>query len=246
METDEKNNKTQIYNLIILDKSGSMHSIANAAIDGLNETMNGIRVAQEKHAETQQHYVTLHVFCGCEQKDVYDRKPIESVKELTRKDYRPCCNTPLYDAIGFSLNKIKETVKDLEDYAVAVTIITDGYENSSKEFDGPSIAQLIKELREKGWAFSYMGADHDVEQVALTLNIHNVVQFEHTSEGTGASCERDRLSRNRWYDRVEMCKSADDKEKVMRQLDLEYLIKEEERAEALEQEKKDRRAFWKK
>lgn len=36
--------KTKVYNLIILDKSGSMISIANAAIAGFNETIGGIDV----------------------------------------------------------------------------------------------------------------------------------------------------------------------------------------------------------
>ena len=46
METNNTTAKTQVYNLIILDKSGSMSSIANAAIAGFNETVGGIRSAQ--------------------------------------------------------------------------------------------------------------------------------------------------------------------------------------------------------
>ena len=45
MET-KNTQKTQVYNLIILDKSGSMGSIARAAIAGFNETVGGIRSAQ--------------------------------------------------------------------------------------------------------------------------------------------------------------------------------------------------------
>lgn len=43
--------KTKVYNLIILDKSGSMSSIAKAAISGFNETVGGIRSAQELYRE---------------------------------------------------------------------------------------------------------------------------------------------------------------------------------------------------
>ena len=49
----EKPNKTRIYNLIILDKSGSMHDIRKAAYEGCNEVLNGIRAAAEKHSENQ-------------------------------------------------------------------------------------------------------------------------------------------------------------------------------------------------
>lgn len=45
METNNNTAKTQVYNLIILDKSGSMSSIAKAAIAGFNETVGGIRSA---------------------------------------------------------------------------------------------------------------------------------------------------------------------------------------------------------
>ena len=50
--------KTEVYNLIILDKSGSMHSIRTAAIDGYNETLGSIRAAQHKHIDTQRHFIS--------------------------------------------------------------------------------------------------------------------------------------------------------------------------------------------
>ncbi|MBQ1731477.1 MAG: hypothetical protein II037_04640, partial [Bacteroidales bacterium] len=93
-ENNEKSSKDKIYNLVILDKSGSMSSIAEAAISGFNETVGGIRAAQEKYAETQEHFVSLMVFCDCEKRLVYDNVPVAEVKQLTSRDYRPCCCTP--------------------------------------------------------------------------------------------------------------------------------------------------------
>lgn len=44
MEQNEtKMTKTQVFNVIILDKSGSMENIRQSAIDGFNETLNGIK-----------------------------------------------------------------------------------------------------------------------------------------------------------------------------------------------------------
>ena len=43
--------KTRIFNLIIIDESGSMHSIMKAAIDSVNKTIQTIRSAQKKHEE---------------------------------------------------------------------------------------------------------------------------------------------------------------------------------------------------
>ena len=53
--------KKKIFNLIILDESGSMQSIRKEAVDSVNETVQTIRKAQRKHEE-QAHYVTLVTF----------------------------------------------------------------------------------------------------------------------------------------------------------------------------------------
>ena len=58
----ENQTKTRIYNLIILDKSGSMQSIRRAAFDGCNEVLNGIKSAAEQYADTQEHFVSLMLF----------------------------------------------------------------------------------------------------------------------------------------------------------------------------------------
>lgn len=43
-----KQTKTQVFNVIILDMSGSMESIRKAAIDGFNETLAGIKKVDEE------------------------------------------------------------------------------------------------------------------------------------------------------------------------------------------------------
>jgi hypothetical protein len=72
----------------------------------------------------------------------------------------------------------------VEDSAVLVTIITDGYENSSKEWDGKAVSKLIEECKEEGWMFSFIGAGEDVVKVATTISITNTMVWENTSEGT--------------------------------------------------------------
>ena len=89
-----KQGKIQVYNIIILDKSGSMEEIRKAAIDGFNETLNGIKKAQERFADTQEHFVSLLTFCDCEKKYVFDKVPVAEARPLTMRDYEPCCCTP--------------------------------------------------------------------------------------------------------------------------------------------------------
>ena len=193
--------KMTVYNVIILDKSGSMSSIARQAVDGVNETIGSIKSAQEKNPD-QKHIVTLVAFCGCELKTIYDNVPVSEVTPLTDRDYRPCCMTPLYDAIGTTISRI-HAVKGSDSKALAlVTIITDGYENASHEFSLRSIKALIESYKEQGWQFTYIGADHDVEQVSFSLNIDHCMKFDKTEAGTRAMFAKDRSSRMRWFNRV--------------------------------------------
>ena len=195
------NTPITVYNVIILDKSGSMSSIARQAIDGVNETIGSIRSAQEKNPD-QKHMVTLVAFCGCEMKVIYDNVPVAEAKTLTDKDYRPCCMTPLYDAVGSTITRI-HSLKSSDDNSLAlVTIITDGYENASREFTLTALKSLIDSYKEQGWQFTYIGADHDVEEVAFSLHIDHSLQFDKSEEGTQMMFAKERMARNRWTESV--------------------------------------------
>lgn len=190
--------KTRIFNLIIIDESGSMHSIKTAAINSVNETIQTIRAAQKKY-EDQEHYVSLVSF-NDDVKTIYECVSAEEVKELTAESYQPDCCTALYDAMGISLNRLRKKVA--EDDKVLVTIVTDGYENASKEYSGKAIKALVDELKGKGWIFAYIGANQDVEAVAATISITNVMNFEATCEGTGAMSEKLSKARQGFYGRL--------------------------------------------
>lgn len=191
--------KTKIYNLIILDASGSMQSIKAQTITGFNETVQTIKDAQRKH-ENQEHLISLVVFNSSKIDTVYDRVAASDVKELNDDTYIPDCSTPLYDAMGQGLNALRSNVG--KDDRVLVTIITDGYENASTEYSGTAIKSLVDELKSKGWVFTYIGANQDEEKVAATISIHNVVNFAATGVGTSAMFSKERKSRTRFFDRL--------------------------------------------
>lgn len=189
----------KIHNLIILDASGSMSSIETQAINGFNETVQTIRAAQEKHPE-QQHTVTLVVFNSAETKTVYDGVPAAEAKDMKSEDYQPNCCTPLFDAMGFSINALRKKVEKGD--TVLVTVITDGEENDSHEFNSKSIKVLVDELKASGWVFTYMGANQDVEKVAMSISIENHIAWEATSVGTRAMFAREKKARTRLFDRL--------------------------------------------
>lgn len=222
--------KTKVYNLIILDKSGSMESIRKAAIDGYNETLGSIKSAQLKYLDSQEHYISLAVFCGCGVEMVYDCTPIKDAEKLTKDRYNPCCMTPLYDAIGKSVKALAKISDAEEDSAVLVTIITDGMENASQEWTGPAIKRLIDERKEEGWMFSYVGADHDVESVAASISITNTVVWNKTTEGTEAMFNNENSARDRFFCKMNACMdipmSVEDKKKMRKQFSKEYYQEE--------------------
>ena len=60
--TDENVEVTKIYNLVILDRSGSMTPLREVAVQGYNETLDVIRNAQKQYGLEQQNLVTLTLF----------------------------------------------------------------------------------------------------------------------------------------------------------------------------------------
>lgn len=202
MKSKNEKTKTQVFNVIILDRSGSMSSIRHAAVDGFNETLAGIKKAAERFADTQEHFVSLVTFCGCSTNYVYDKTPAGEAKPLTEKDYEPCCNTPLYDAMGFTIAGMRNHVKAIADAVVVVTIITDGMENSSKEYNGNTIKSLVESLRKEGWTFTYMGANQDSVEVAMTMSIRNARNFAYSNEGTRECMEKDTVTRMNFFTKI--------------------------------------------
>lgn len=167
-----------IYNLIILDESGSMSDIYDETLKAVNEAFSGIRRNQEEFPE-QRHYVSIVTFEGTGMSGVRtrrDRVPVGEIRDFTEKDYRPGGCTPLLDAMGRSLHDLE--CKTGENDRVFASVITDGYENSSQEYTGKMIKALVSRLRVKGWTFAYIGANQDAVKAASELNIDNALNFD--------------------------------------------------------------------
>ena len=215
--------KTKVYNVIIMDRSGSMWDIQRPAIQGFNEVLGGVKAAKNKYQETQQQFITLVLFDSSSVDDVYWNADPDKAERLTDKTYVPGACTPLYDAMGRTLTRLEKELKDDTSHSVVVTVITDGYENSSSEYSLSAVKALVEHLKDQGWSFAYMGTDHDVSSVSVSLSITNVVKFEKTEEETMKSFRKEMRARERW--------SAEENEMILSCPDASYVQRQASRKE---------------
>lgn len=192
--------KTRIFNLLVLDESGSMGSIEKQAVDSVNETLQSVRAAQKKYEVEQEHFVSFVTFNSDSIKTVLDRVEARVAEDITPAQFNPACCTPLYDAIGKSVMELKKSVA--ENDKVLVTIITDGYENASHEYNQASIKALTEKLGKQGWTFTYIGANQNSQKVSHNLGIKNSMDFDATAFGCVAMSKKLTSSRARWFDRI--------------------------------------------
>ena len=171
--------------VFIIDKSGSMSGLESDTIGGFNSNIS-------KQRETGENVLVTTVLFDTTFNTLYDRVNISDVKEMTRKDYCPGGGTALCDAVGNTINRIKYAQQYLKkeerpDKTLFV-IITDGEENSSREFSSSKIKQLITEQKEKyDWEFLFLGANIDAVETANTYGIDADKAVTYMSDALGTT-----------------------------------------------------------
>lgn len=194
--------RTKVFNLIILDESGSMDCVWAQTISNCNETLQTIFSAQKEFYATQDHFISIYTFQDAgplKLRYLLRNRPIAEARMLTAKDYRPNGCTPLYDAVGETLTDLEAVAETHDDAVASVTIITDGEENSSRRYSGSDVAKIISRLKEKGWNFNIIGANIDVESLAKDLHIDNTLKWEQTQEGTSSMGKKLNESQRSYY-----------------------------------------------
>jgi hypothetical protein len=140
----------------VLDRSGSMQVVAEAVVEGYNEYLAELR---SQGGETLYSLTTFntsfdHVCVG---------EPLMLAPELDHRTYRPGGMTALYDAIAHTVvdTDRRLQVEGRGEEKVLVVVMTDGYENSSTDYDAHAIAELVRTYDERpNWTFVYLGAGH--------------------------------------------------------------------------------------
>ena len=173
---------------IILDRSGSMENIRQSTIDGFNKFLNEQKMLPDKAT------ISLYQFDDIYEV-VYKNKDLQDAPDLNTTTFVPRNSTALLDAIGRTINGIN-TIKKPD--KIVVVIITDGQENSSKEFIKTTIFDMIREKTNAGWAFVFLAANQDAIASGSSLGIFaqnskNYVPDKHgtiAAYATASSCMR--------------------------------------------------------
>ena len=168
-----KPNSSEI--IMIIDRSGSMSSCWNDTVGGINEF---IKKNREIPGECKISLVFFDdkyemPFNGINIQDAMFSSP------MTLADYSPRGSTALLDAVGKTINdvgrRLKSTPEDQRPSKVMVCIVTDGEENSSREYNGATIKDMITHQTDKyQWDFTYLGANQDAFTTGQAMGIKGI------------------------------------------------------------------------
>lgn len=176
-----------LHLISVLDRSGSMHGTEQEVVSGYNSHIQKhLEIAKSSKEEL---LVTLILFSSVVD-ELYSAVPISKVPELTIEDFKVGGMTAMYDAIGLA---IKEFDKEKN---VIFFIETDGGENASTQYNKHTLADLIKNKKEAGWDFNFVGADLDT---ATTSAYANNIGIEQNKTQVFAKTGRGYAARNDFF-----------------------------------------------
>lgn len=163
----------------ILDMSGSMGSIRDAAREGTSTYLSDLQKEERslvrKHGKGTYTRLSVTAFDTAFENWIINM-PIASVDvPALIQRYQPRGWTALYDAIANTITRL-ESSKEGEDERFLVVVMTDGQENSSVEYGGENgrrrLFDLVKAYEAKGnWTFVYLGANVDAYAEAASIGI---------------------------------------------------------------------------
>jgi len=169
---------------VIVDKSGSMEGLTTDTIGGFNTF-----VSDQKNVPGDVSF-TLCLF-NTKYQVVHDSVPLASVPNLTAETYRANGYTALYDALGTTIHnvgaKLAAMPEEERPSKVIFLIITDGDDNSSREYSLDQVRSMVTHQREKySWEFVFMGANIDAMTAGTSLGVTaaNSVSYSASSIGT--------------------------------------------------------------
>jgi uncharacterized protein YegL len=152
---------------VVIDKSSSMGQHVRPTIDGFNKFLTEQRkIEGEAKLSVIQFNDRVEVDC--------EAIALGDVEELSERTYTPSGMTAMNDAIATAILRAKArfgrlSEEDRPEKTIFV-IITDGDENSSKEFPGNEglnrVKAMIEQQQTDGWKFIFLASNLNAVQLA--------------------------------------------------------------------------------
>lgn len=155
---------------VILDRSGSMQAVRSDVVGGFNAFLDEQKKTPGECTFTLAQFDTNDPF-----EVLRDFAPLIEVQPLG-DEYLPRGGTPLFDAVGRGIldtgHRLAALPEDKRPGKVIFVIITDGLENSSREFTRGQVFEMTRHQQEKySWQFVYIGANQDAMATGPTLGV---------------------------------------------------------------------------
>ena len=149
---------------VLLDRSGSMQSIKADTEGGLAAYF------EEQRKLPKQIQVTFAQF-DTEYECVYSNAPID---RIPAPQLHPRGGTALYDALGKLVTDVGAELAARPESerpgTVIVVVLTDGHENSSREWTHTAVRSLITAQQEVyNWDFLFLGANMDAVEIGSSM-----------------------------------------------------------------------------
>jgi Mg-chelatase subunit ChlD len=143
---------------LLLDRSGSMAPLVADVIGGVNQFLT------EQRAQGNDVRVSIVQFDSNDPQEVKAwGSPISEVSSLTTADFQPRGGTPLLDATGLLIGRVKvdaqaRVAAGLAEEDIVFVTVTDGEENQSREFTLAQVKALVEAQTAAGWTFVFLSA----------------------------------------------------------------------------------------
>lgn len=143
----------------VVDRSGSMSAVKSDMIGGLNEFFKSQKELPGKCLVDYAQFDTEYEL-------VFEDRPVAKAKAVLV----PRGGTALLDAVGKTVVSLGEKLAGMDEQdrpgKVLVVIVTDGYENSSRDWTYESVKEVVeKQTNEFSWEFVFLGANIDAVKV---------------------------------------------------------------------------------
>ena len=185
----------ELNSYILLDRTGSMSGIWEEALGSVNAYVESVITPDD--GPQVKNDITLAVFDaqdGLQFDEIRKNVSGETWQDVTSAEVAPRGMTPLFDAVG-RIMAVADT--DAPDKAVIV-IMTDGKENSSREFNHEGARKALDRAEAKGWEVVFLGAEFANFADADAVGVSSSKQMAVSKEQLGATMEN-LAKKNRAY-----------------------------------------------